>query len=156
MLRDSWEGVVNLFYKIENILIVNKLNVAPIYLLFCVFLLFHLEDMLQNEKILISFTIDGMKPTCLVKELTWLKCCCSFSLVKLMQNCSKLNKIIIYKKLVSWHCLIIILHIQWYSELQKEPYAIEKTRSWPKGTQITIHISKKKKDMFDRSPTLYS
>jgi len=38
----------NLFNEIQNILIVNEFNVAPINLLFLVFFLFHLEHMLLH------------------------------------------------------------------------------------------------------------
>lgn len=42
------EGKRNhLFNKIQDILIINKFNVAPINLLFCVFFLFHLEYVLK-------------------------------------------------------------------------------------------------------------
>ena len=41
---------INLFNKIKNIFIVHKFDVAPIYRFFCVFLLFHLENVLQNNK----------------------------------------------------------------------------------------------------------
>ena len=40
---------INLFNKIQNILIINKFNVAPINLLFCVFFLFHFEDVLDQS-----------------------------------------------------------------------------------------------------------
>lgn len=38
----------NLFNKIQNILIVNKFNVAPLNGLFGVLFLFHLEDVLNS------------------------------------------------------------------------------------------------------------
>lgn len=36
------------FNQIQHILVINKLNVAPIDFFFCIFFLLHLEDMLQH------------------------------------------------------------------------------------------------------------
>lgn len=40
----------NLFNKIQDILIIHKFNITPINLLFCVFFLFHLENVLKVAK----------------------------------------------------------------------------------------------------------
>ena len=50
LIRSPKLDIINLFNKIKNIFIVHKFDVAPIYRFFCVFLLFHLENVLQNNK----------------------------------------------------------------------------------------------------------
>lgn len=83
-LMFSFEGKrINLFNKIQDILVVNKFNVAPINLLFRVFFLFHFEDVLeQSLNSLLSRKYDKLKlmkaersQTYLIKMLLQLLIC---------------------------------------------------------------------------------
>jgi len=102
--------VVHLLNKIKNLLVIYKLDITPINFFPCIFFLFHLKHMLLMEQIkewlhimtqnkfyltMLKHRMRNILKNWDFHSLTWLKCCCSFSLVKLMQNCSKLRHVII-------------------------------------------------------------
>lgn len=51
-LKNGWKCKLHLLYEIKNILIINELNITPINLFLCIFLLLHFEDMLHNEMLI--------------------------------------------------------------------------------------------------------